>query len=317
MRRIVAASCVLVAGLGVQGLAAGQALAGATVTIAVSANPQVGKALTVSGDVSGVQGTTTVTLQRDHSPEMKATSTDVNGHYEFTDTPDTRGAVTYTVTVEGVGSSAMQTVQVAGKPPGMSLAVDKSVVTTGHSVHVTAHLGGPAGGRVTIYAKPYRRDRRQLASGNVGPNGNLATNATLGRRTTLIAHFNGDQAYAPATVQRVVRVRALITENLRREYGHASGFALYRVDVNPAVLARLRPARKGRCLHFRAQRHYGGGWHTSAVSGCVRTDAHGLALGVLTGDHVLGQRYRLRAEWRGNKALLAHNGAWLKLEFRR
>jgi hypothetical protein len=136
------------------------------------------------------------------------------------------------------------------------------------------------------------------------------------RRTTFIAIFRGDDAFRPVTSSRLVHVRALVGESLHRSYRRSGDVRLYHEGVNPALVARLQPALRHACIYFRAQRHYAGGWHTTAVSHCVRTDGRGLALGVLRGDHVVGEPYRLRAEWRGTRAVEARHGAWLKLRFR-
>ncbi|MBV9293319.1 MAG: hypothetical protein JO222_12780 [Frankiales bacterium] len=138
---------------------------------------------------------------------------------------------------------------------------------------------------------------------------------TVHRRTTVIAVFGGDNMFTPATARRLVHVRAIVGESLRRSYRRQRDVRLYHRGVNPALVVKLLPAHKGSCIHFRAQRHYAGHWHTTAVSHCVRTDKQGLALGVFRGDHVVGKLYRVRAEWRGSRAVEARDGAWLRLRF--
>jgi hypothetical protein len=185
-------------------------------------------------------------------------------------------------------------------------------------VRVTAHLGASTANRaVTIYAKPYRRHRRQLDSGTVDLNGNRSVTDRVYRRTTFSVHFTGDDAYAPATATRVVRVRAILREHLQGGYASSGGFRLYHPGSNPSVFVHMVPGQSRRCLYFRAQHYYSHSWHTSAVSPCLRTNAHGELIGVLTGNHVVGEPYRVRAEWRGNRALLARDGSWLKLKFHR
>ena len=52
---------------------------------------------------------------------------------------------------------------------------------------------------VTLYAQPYQRSRQQFDSGAVDANGNRTAGYTMQRRTTFIATFAGDTAYAPAS----------------------------------------------------------------------------------------------------------------------
>jgi hypothetical protein len=171
--------------------------------------------------------------------------------------------------------------------------------------------------KLTIFATPYRRSRRQVASGDVDTSGTLTATYTVIRRTTFSVHFGGDSTYAPATATRVVRVHAILREHLQGGYATSGGFRLYHPGANPAVFVQLLPRQRGMCLHFRAQHYYSHSWHNSTVSPCLRTNADGQLIGVLTGNHVVGEPYRVRAEWRGNRALLARYGAWLKLKFRR
>jgi len=182
---------------------------------------------------------------------------------------------------------------------------------------VTAHLGTTSTNRkVTIYARPYQRDRSQIASGNVdATTGNLSASYTMSRRTRFIAKFGGDQKYRPATAYVVVLARAVVHEHLRDGYATEGAYRLFHVSANPVLAVHLIPELDGVCLQFRAERYFNGRWHKVAV-GCVRTDSDGRAIGVLTGDHHLESPYRVRARWRGTFAVLGKAGAWQRLKFR-
>jgi hypothetical protein len=81
------------------------------------------------------------------------------------------------------------------------------------------------------------------------------------------------------------------------------------------LAAQLFPLQWSVCVYFRAQRLYGGAWHTTATSPCFRTDTAGQVAAVLIRNHVVGEPYRLRAEWRGNTTSLSQLGAWVYLKF--
>ena len=322
MRALVSATALsAIIGAGV--VVAAPAFAGTeTISINVSANQQVGQQLTVSGQVTGAPAEEMVSAERDDQAgthTLPGAMTHDGGQYSFTDTPSVRGQVTYKVTVVDAAAATNQaTVAVAGKPSGLRLSLGSRVVVTGHSEKVTAHVpSGPTNRSVTIYARPYGRDLREVDSGAVDVNGNRSVLVILHRRTTFSVHINGDAAYAPTTVRRVARVRAVLHERLQGGYGHAGGFRLYHPGSNPSVFVQMLPRQRGMCLHFRAQHYYSGSWHNSTVSPCERTNADGQLIGVLTGNHVVGEPYRVRAEWRGNTALLARHGTWLRLKFHR
>jgi hypothetical protein len=311
------------------GFASPAAAAEASVTVDVSpSSPRVGEDVTVSGAVTDtdgqpVAGATLNASRRDSSgtEPLVVDMTDQAGHYSFTDTPDVRGSVTWTVTWQrGVDDdvNGHQTVTVRGLPSSLDLDVSNRTVRTGAGVTLTAHLNSDSTDRtVSIYAKPAGQSRRLVDKGEAGPSGDFRASADVDRTTTFIARFDGDDTYEPASARRLVRARGRVDDDLRGYYDTAHGYRLFHVGSDATVVAHLVPELADECLYFRAQRHYGGAWHTTAVSPCVRTDAQGRESSKLKGEYVqVDKPYRVRAEWRGSPAALADKGGWLKLRFR-
>lgn len=302
---------------------AAPARADVTVTIEVSSDRQVDHDLTVSGQVSGAMAGVVVTLQRQDPggapPQSVGSQTvDASGGYSFTDSPDARGSVTYTVTVQPSGPSNSATVNVAGLVPSLSLTAEHRVVPSGRRVSLTAHLAGPDDRHLTIDAKPRHRERRQIAAGDAdAASGDLTTTYRVKRRTVFVVHYAGDSRYDAAAARAVVRARAVLLERLRGGYGTAGAYRLYHPGGDPTVQVQLRPALAHVCVYFRAQHYRGGRWHTRALSSCLHTDPYGAVAGELGGRHVVGEPYRLRAEWHGNRTALAAKGRWLKVKFHR
>ena len=313
----------------VVGFAAPPAQAEVAVTVAVStadgSPPRVDQPVTVSGQVTGTTGPVTVTLERrepgDSAPTQVGMPQDTqpDGSFSFTDQPDKRGAVTYTVTVQPSGPSGSATADVAGLDPHLRLTASTAVVRSGHRVHLTAHLDPATTVRqVTVHAKPYHQDRVTVGTGDTdATTGEFSTRHTVDRRTRFVVTFAGDDRYDPAVDRLVVRARAALDERLRGGYGEAHGFRLYHPSSNPSVTVHLHPVHDRACVFFRAQRRDDGRWHNTAVSDCVHTDADGLARGILTGDHIVGRPYRLRAETHRTTMALAGRGQWLKIRFHR
>src|SRR4051794_21139058 len=280
---VAVAVAAVLAGLGpaVDAVAADPAV---TVDVAPS-SPQVGQRATVSGDGTDADGQPVadamIPAARDDSagshPLTAVDMANGSGHYSFTDTPDVYGQVTWTVTWQGPPqTSGHQTVTVARKPTTLSLDVNDHAVQSGASVTLTAHLGSPTTDRtVSIYARPYGQSSELVQQGTVDGSGNLKTSYGVERRTTFVAKFDGDDTFAPAKSRQLVKVRARVDNHLEGSYGRSHGYRLYHVGDDATVVAQLNPGLADVCVFFRAQRYYGGSWHTTAVSPCIRTNAQG------------------------------------------
>lgn len=326
MRRAVVAIAAVAC---MTGFVPSAAAAEASVTVDVSpSSPRVGEQVTVSGSVTDadgkpVQGAALSAAREDSSgtEQMMVDMSDSSGHYSFTDTPDVRGTVTWTVTWQrGVDDDVKghQQVTVQGQPSSLDLDASNRRVRTGSGVTLTVHLQSDSTNRtVSIYAIPAGQRRRLVDRGEVNASGDFRASADVDRSTTFVARFDGDETYEPSSAQQDVRARGRVEDTLRGYYDTSHGYRLYHVGSDATVLAHLFPELSDACLYFRAQRRYGGAWHTAAVSPCIRTGADGKERSQLRGNTVqVDKPYRVRAEWRGGKAALKDAGPWLKLRFR-
>lgn len=292
-----------------------------------TAHPTVGQQLEIAGQVTGASSyPVTVTATRDDSTATAApvgmpVMTDSQGNFTIDDTPPARGQVTYHLSADAGGAATDVQTQVAGKATDLSIAAKPTAADSGSTVHVTAHLGSPTTDRtVTLYARPYQQSRQQFDSGPVDANGDRAADYTVARRTTFIASFAGDSAYAPASAVVTVAVRAVVDAHLQGGYGTKAGYRLYHRNADVNVPIHLLPEYKGACIVMHAQRKSGGSWHNASASNCgpnaVRTNAAGEVIAQMQPPHIVGVPYRLRAEYPGGNGATARNGAWLYLEFR-
>jgi hypothetical protein len=299
-----------------------EAMAAESISVSVTpSSPVVDDMITVNATVSGAMPTSLTAYRTDRNGKQAMFTlapTGTSGDYSGTDPlPAVWGTMTYVVSDDVNQVTGKASVYVTRHPTSLTITRARKVVSAGWQAHVTAHLGTTDTNRtVTIYARPYKRDRTEIRSGAVDPTtGKLSASYTMERRTRFIAHFTGDLKYRPATVSVVVLARAVVREHLRGGYATDGAYRLFHVTDNPVLAVHLIPELDGVCLRFRAERYYNGSWHLDAV-GCVRTDPNGRAIGVLTGDHHLNSPYRVRARWPGTYALLAKSGAWQRLEFR-
>jgi hypothetical protein len=321
---------VIVAGLAtvlLGGTAAMASVATESMTAHVTtAHPTVGQPLNIAGQVAGAASyPVTVTATRDDStgsatPVGTPVMSDSQGNFTIEDNPPARGQVTYHLSADAGAATADVQTQVAGKPTDLSITAKPGTADANTSVHVTAHLGSPTTDRtVSLYAQPYQQSRQQFDSGPVDASGNRAADHAVQRRTTFVATFAGDSAYAPASAVVTVHARAVIDSHLQGGSGTKGGYRLYSRNANVNVFIHLQPEYKGACIVMRAQRKSGGSWHSAAVSNCrkdvIRTNAGGEVIAQLQPPHVAGVPYRLRAEFRGGNGVSARNGDWLYLRF--
>ena len=328
MSRASALRAIAVCGVGACLAAVAVAVPAAAVAESVTAHvttahPTVGQDLVIDGQVSGASSSSsTVTVTRDDSAGqsqpvgMGPVMTNPDGTFSVTDQPPVRGNVTYHVDADAGAATTDVSTTVAGKTADLSIRVSPAPADVDRTVHVVAHLGGPANGQLTLYAAPYGGSRHEFDSGPVDANGNRSADRAVHRRTTFSVVFPGDSTYAPAKAKTTLHVRGILDEALKGYFRSSGGSKLYHRNDNPNLAVHLRPEHKGSCLYFRAQHRAHGKWVRSAVSTCVRTDSSGRAIGVLTGDHIVGVPYRLRAEWHGTKSVDGRKGVWMHLEFR-
>jgi hypothetical protein len=284
----------------------------------VTTSPQVGKSLTIDGTVQGATGTVAVTRtdSAGDTPLSPPAMIQSDGTFEVNDTPAHRGAVSYDLKVNGTTPETTVQANVAGEPTSLTVHVKASRVPSGTVDALTVHVAGDTGRDVSVTATPYKLSSRHVSSGNTDSSGDYKTAYDVKRRTRFTVSVAADDTYARATKSLVVTVRGVVKEKLRGGYAKHHGYRFFKPSADPSILVQLLPTLDQVCIAFRAQRFYDGHWHTTSYAKCpTRTDSNARVVGVLHGDHVIGEHYRVRAEWHGNKAALSRYGAWLKLEF--
>lgn len=317
-----ALACAALAAAGiVAGAPAAIAAESIQVTSIVPSSPHVDDKVVLTATVTGATTppaslTVTRTDRGGTQSVFNLTPTGTAGEYSGQDKlPAVWGKTTFLVQ-DSTFSQTQVTVYVSRLATALSITSSRKIVRNGRTVRVTAHLGSPTTNRtLTIYAQPYLRDRKAIASGMVdATSSNLSTTYRMYRRTRFIVRFGGDAKYRPASRYVVVLARAVIREHLRGYFTTSGAYRIYHAGDSPELDARMFPNQYHVCLYFRAQYYSGGAWHNASLSPCVRTDAEGRAAALL--NNALALPYRLRAEWRGNITAVAAHGPWLRLRFR-
>lgn len=303
----------------------GSSLPASTVSVSAPAKISIGHSVTISGSLTSttpLADPVSLTVTREDAAGTHAlppVTTDQTGAFSFKDTPKDGGSVTYSVAYGGDTAhrpaKAQATVNVARVPTTVALITDHSRYGYKAKVHLTAHLGKTDNNRVvSIYATPHGESRRLVKRGNVNVHRNLSAAVTVTRNTKFTAVFSGDHRYAPASRARTVKSHARVLETLEGGQGDSGGYRIYDSGSSPVLDAMLQPLQVNVCVYFRAQRFFSGSWHAVATK-CFRTTSQGDVAAILRGTHVVGEPYRIRAEFRGNSVALARDGRWLRFKF--
>ncbi|HVF06121.1 MAG TPA: hypothetical protein VNA20_14865 [Frankiaceae bacterium] len=290
-------------------------------TLSKPATMKVGTAYTLTGTLSAGAGKV-VHVKRSSkygTVTLANRTTGSGGSFAITDKVAKRGAYTYTLSFAGDSTYAASTkafaMTVRGLTPALSMITNATIYNHLATARVLARLGPTYTNRtVTITAKPLDRTGRTLVSAKVDSNGYLRTTHTLYWKTTYTASFAGDDVYEPRKVTRTVRVYAAVSQTLSGYYATSNGYRLYRRTADPVVSATARPSTHG-CFAMTAQRYTSGAWRTVSTASCVGIGGSDEAVGVLTGDPMVGVPYRIRSTFTGNSYLAAKATAYQYLRF--
>ena len=207
-------------------------------------------------------------------------------------------------------------------PVGISLSVDRTTISAGESVHLTAHLGHWHTNRtVSIYATPYGGTKTLVVSGQVGSGGRLYASSQRYKRTTFVAEYTGDSRYLPETSEPVtVQVHVVANGSLSGNYGSSGAYRLFHYHATcpgrahtgcPRFTGTVAPNEAGQPLNFTLQASSGGTWHTVAsVSAVIDPDGAKTIVWIYAGESVKGVPLRCRASYSGDASHLGDDGPW-------
>jgi len=201
----------------------------------------------------------------------------------------------------------------------LTLSTGSSKFTYEPTVHVTAHLGTTDTNRtVSIYAQPSgSKSKTLLKTGKVDSSGNLTVSYKAAHSTTFSAVFSGDSRYRPASVTRVIYVRANVSETLSGYYASTRiGGITYRLFHRRALMhvhVTVRPNKSGQCVKLELQEHYHGAWHGVTTRCGTLNSSSKISAAVRLTHANLGYHYRIRADYiRSSKDTtnLNNDSAW-------
>jgi hypothetical protein len=227
--------------------------------------------------------------------------------FSLTDTPSSPGVYTYTASYAGTSTlaptAAARQVVIGRIPSPLTVSVSAGTVNYQAPVIVTAHLGKALAGQiVSVYAQSFgSKIDHLLLIGLVNSSGELSVRYVPSYSTTFTVHFWGDSEYQPATVKRIVYVRAHVTQSLN---GYTSstyvGKILYRVYEQTDTLiagSTVTPNKKGSCVAFEVDEYVQGAWQFDTISDCFKLSKSSQASMKFNLSSVPGGRFRIRADF--------------------
>ena len=305
------------------------------VAVKAPATAALGKALTVSGTVSGTLalpvGTPLVVTRYDsESPKGKSLGTKklaAKGAFSFTDTPAVAGNVTYKVAYAGStthsAASGSSVVKVAYSRTALKIDRNNLTVNYGTNVTYTATLGSTYKNRtVEIWADPWGPEpKRLLKRGKVNAKGQLATVLRMTRDTTVSAVFTGDARFGKAEAKSGVRTRAGVTTSLSGHYKWTkfgkTNYQTFHQTTDPLITTWIN-AYPGRYTRLDLEFYSQGRW-VSGEPEYFPLDSAGKSYVTLDGDGAAGYRFRLRSVYvdgyNGDIANTTSYGPWKYFNF--
>lgn len=194
-----------------------------------------------------------------------------------------------------------------------SLSASASTVAYGNSVTLTAHVAGPGGGTMRLYAQPYGGTKTLLRTSAVNSAGNASFTVQPPAKTTYTAEFVENDTYAASTSSaRTVSVRSRTTIALSGGYGSSGKYRLYHVRRNAYMRCTVVPNHVGRALKFVVQRYASGTWRTIAT-GSYPIDSTGSSYAYFYTN--LRSSYRARCVFAGDADHLGSKSVWKYLKF--
>ena len=187
-------------------------------------------------------------------------------------------------------------------------------VDSGVTASVTAHLvGGSTNRTVSIFAQPVGQARVLLVRGLVNANGDLSASVRPLRRTTIVAVYDGDEAYDGSTASRMLPVRARVMARISGGVGQTDGRTLLRMGSRPVVIATVAPNHAGECVRIARQVFLGGKWWPSSAP-CITLDRYSRARLTIPTTEPQVRLMRVRAMWKATTINDAGTSAWVGLK---
>ncbi|MBY8842212.1 Ig-like domain repeat protein [Streptomyces sp. SP2-10] len=310
----------------------------ATLTVNAPTTAARAKSLKVTGRLTAglalPAGTPLKVTRTDReSPKGKSLGTKPlgsGGAFGFTDTPQSGGTVTYTVTYEGdathTPARGADSVAVSRAKPVLTIGNNGKVYSYGKDVRFTAHLGRTYSNRtVEIWADPFGADKpnKLVKTGKVNSHGDLSVTLDLRRDTKVTARYKGDSRYTSASASSTVGAKVSVSTSVSNHYraksawGHTYYF--FHKTKNPLITTKM-PYYPGRAQKFEFEVYYQGRWYPGDPA-YFRLGTGGVSKVTITGNHSedVGWRFRVRSSYingtSGDSVNSTTHGAWKYFTF--
>lgn len=110
-------------------------------------------------------------------------------------------------------------------------------------------------------------------------------------------------------------MHARTTNSLSGYYSTSGSWRLYHDEKTPTLTAKVAPSKPGECVNLRIERYVNSAWTYLRTTGCYTLSSTSTVTTQVSLTRGIGMRYRIRAQYAGDPANLAHNAPWAYLRF--
>jgi hypothetical protein len=247
-------------------------------------------------------------------------TTNSSGEFTFTDTPVSRGRVTFQFSYAGtstlLGQVATASVDVLGVPAGVNVSAEPALY--GHPDPVTIHVRRPIVHRwVTVYATESGGSEDRIRRVHLSNSGNARFSYRFTRFTKIRVSTTGDPLYAPGSATTAVRVAPLLAAVVARATSHRGTHYRVPTTVNPLLLVRATPHQSPKiCALVVAEARKNRRWvYIGHSTGCIHFAGGRRAGAVYVGDRFAG--LALRFQWSTGHLPTSRSGVsrWVYVTF--
>ena len=209
-------------------------------------------------------------------------------------------------------STADTAVTVVKRAPVIKMTFDRGAYTAGQQATIQV-FPGLTGGRVEVHATDVT-GRHLLYSGHTSLSPPVI-HYVLNRTTQFTVTTEETTTTEPGSLTKTPVVRLALQTRDYGAYHLRNSLRLYHVEQDPVFVTTVRPHRAFTCLRYVTQRQARTSWVTVKTSRCLAADEADRVGYAFTGPREVGDTFRTRAEFAGDREHAATDGDWTRFRF--
>lgn len=195
----------------------------------------------------------------------------------------------------------------------VAIRANHSIYTSGQEVRLGVHLVGAPHGHVTYYQTVPGHSAHVIYTGSVDSSGYEHIYGPSKYNATFTVKYAGDATHAAAQASTRVKVRAKVAARASGGTKHGK-YRTYGAGKRANLAAAAAPAKAGKRMYFPLQRLTKHGHWKTVVRHSYKLNRKGAVAIYFKGRS--GHKYRLRAEYHGDRVNASNRTSWKYAKFR-